>query len=192
MMCAITEYIMSWWPYTFICASHYPIIIIIQTYLKVMNCWSACQIHSVSSVCLRLGQSSQLSFMQYMGLCVFSLPIYLVMIVRINVLDSIIFIKSEVWPMRHYFRIKSWNNGMRCMPFSILIHSIEIRSMVDPQYCIEGPSQICTQSAEVRLAVSGEKALFNLGLAMFAWSLVDFLFMQWSPSTNIEIFYFCQ
>ena len=40
---------------------------------------------------------SHLSILQYMGLCVFSLPISLVMIERIYVLCLIIIIKSEVW-----------------------------------------------------------------------------------------------
>ena len=53
-----------------------------------------------SNVCLKLSQLSQLYFMQYMGLCVFSLPISLTMIVRVPVLDLII-IKSEVWPICH-------------------------------------------------------------------------------------------
>ena len=44
---------------------------------------------------------SQLAFVQYMGLCVFSLPIYLMMSVRISVLDFIIIIKSEVSPIFH-------------------------------------------------------------------------------------------
>ena len=43
-------------------------------------------------------------FMQYMGLCVFSLPISLMMIVRIPVFDLIIIIKSEVWPICHCLR----------------------------------------------------------------------------------------
>ena len=38
----------------------------------------------------------------------------------------------------------------------------------DP-YGIEGPSEICTQSAEVRLAVSGAQPLFTLALLMFAF-----------------------
>ena len=38
----------------------------------------------------KISQFSQLSFMQYMGLCVFSLPISLMMIVRIHVLYLII------------------------------------------------------------------------------------------------------
>ena len=49
----------------------------------------------LSSVCLRLSQFVQLSFIQYMGLCVYSLPISLVMIVWIRQLYLII-IKSEV------------------------------------------------------------------------------------------------
>ena len=82
-------------------------------------------------------------------------------------------------------------------PLSILfclIHSVESPSTVDPSgiYGIEGPSEICTQSAEVRLAVSGAQPLFTLGLLMFALSLVDFLSLLLSPSTYFKIFYFCQ
>ena len=60
-----------------------------------------CIIADLSSVCLRLSQFFQLSFIQYMGLCVFSLPIYLMMIVRIRVLYLIIIIKSAVSPLCH-------------------------------------------------------------------------------------------
>ena len=42
-------------------------------------------------------------------------------------------------------------------------------------YGIEGPSEICTQSAEVRLAVRGAQPLFTFGLLMFALSLANFL-----------------
>ena len=51
----------------------------------------------LSSVCLRLTQFSQLSFMQYMRLCVFSLTIPLMMILRIRALYFIIIITSEMW-----------------------------------------------------------------------------------------------
>ena len=44
----------------------------------------------------------------------------------------------------------------------------------------------------MRLAVSGAQPLFTLGLLMFALSLVDFLSLLLSPSTDIKIFYFCQ
>ena len=43
--------------------------------------------YMMSSVCLRLRQFSQLSFIQYMGLCVFSLPNSPVMIVRMCTLS---------------------------------------------------------------------------------------------------------
>ena len=55
----------------------------------------------LSQVCLRLSQFSQLSLIQYVGLCVFSLPISLIMIVRICVLYLIIIIRSEIWPICH-------------------------------------------------------------------------------------------
>ena len=66
--------------------------------------------------------------------------------------------------------------------------------MVDPSgiYGTEGPSEICTQPAEMRLAVSGAQPLFTLGSLLFVLSLVDFLFLLLSPSTDIKIFYFCQ
>ena len=55
---------------------------------------------TVSSVCLTLSQLSH-SVMQYMGLCVFSLPLSLVMIVKVCVLHVIIIIKSQVWTICH-------------------------------------------------------------------------------------------
>ena len=51
-----------------------------------------------SSVCIKSSQFSQLYFMQYMGLCVFSLSISPVMIVGIYVFNLIFIIKSEAWP----------------------------------------------------------------------------------------------
>ena len=53
-------------------------------------------------VCERLSIFSQLSIMQYVGLCVFSLPISLVMLERIYILCLVIIIKSEVWTITHY------------------------------------------------------------------------------------------
>ena len=44
----------------------------------------------------------------------------------------------------------------------------------------------------MRLAVSGGQPLLTFWLLMFALSLIDFLSLLWSPSTNTEIFYFCQ
>ena len=57
--------------------------------------------YNLSSVWVRLGMFSQLSIIQYVGLCVFSLPISFVMIERIYILCLIIIIKSEVWTTTH-------------------------------------------------------------------------------------------
>ena len=55
----------------------------------------------LSSVWVRLSIFSPLSIIQYVGLYVFSLPIFLVMIERIYILCLIIITKSEVWTITH-------------------------------------------------------------------------------------------
>ena len=97
----IIECIITRWSYWFVCTSLYLIIIIMQTYLKVLNLLNDCQVNSVSSVCLRLSQFSQIYFMKYMGLCAFSLLISLMMIVRYVYFILIITIESEVSPIYH-------------------------------------------------------------------------------------------
>ena len=52
-----------------------------------------------SSVCLRLSQFTQSSFMLHMGLWLFSFPISLMVIVKAHVLYHVVIIKSEVWPI---------------------------------------------------------------------------------------------
>ena len=84
--------------------------------------------HILLWVCLRCSYSSglpplfssQLSFMRYMGLCVFSLPISLIMVARVCVLYLII-IKSEVWQM---FKVRSGSNGSHCMSIYLLMNQI--------------------------------------------------------------------
>ena len=73
----------------------------------------------LSSVWVRLSIFSHLSIIQYMGLCVFSLPISLVMIERIYTLS---YYHHQIGSMIYYplFRVMSWNNGMRCMSLYIL------------------------------------------------------------------------
>ena len=63
----------------------------------------------LSSVCLRLGQFSQLSFIQYIGLYIFSLSVSVMMIARIRVLPSF-----------YHHQIES----IRCMSFYILTASL--------------------------------------------------------------------
>ena len=57
--------------------------------------------YNLSSVWVRLSIFSQLSNIQYVGLCIFSLPISFVMIERIYLICLIIIIKSEIWTITH-------------------------------------------------------------------------------------------
>ena len=57
--------------------------------------------YDLLSVWVRLSIFSQLSIIQYVGLCVFSLPISFVKIDKIYILRLIIIIKSEVWTITH-------------------------------------------------------------------------------------------
>ena len=57
--------------------------------------------YNLLSVWVRLSISSQFSIIQYVGLCVFSLPISFVMIERIYIFCLIIIIKSEIWTNTH-------------------------------------------------------------------------------------------
>ena len=84
----------------------------------------------LSSVWVRLSIFSQLSIIQYMGLGVFSLPMSLVMIERIYTLS---YYHHQIGSMNYYplFRVRSWNNGMRCMSLYILLFSCT------PEYAIE-------------------------------------------------------
>ena len=113
------QYTMTRWSHSFVCTSHQLIFIIMQTYLKVLEFYNACQVHYLSSVCLRLSQFSRISFVQYIGVCVVSLSISLMMIVRIRVLYFIIIIKSEVWPIYHCLRFD--NETMVCAVCLIFI-----------------------------------------------------------------------
>ena len=77
--------------------------------------------YMLPSVCLRLILSSQLSFIQYMGLCVFSLLNSPVMIVRMCIL-SYYHHHHQIGDMNHQplFRVRSWSNDMRCMSYYVL------------------------------------------------------------------------
>ena len=60
-----------------------------------------------------------------MGLCVFSLPISLLMIERIYIYiyNYLCYYHHQIGSMNYYplFRVSSWNNGVCCMSFCILI-----------------------------------------------------------------------
>ena len=76
-------YVLACRSYSFVCTVHHLIIIIVQTYLKALNKMSVRYI--LSSVWVRLSIFSPSSIIQYVGLCVISLPISLVMDERIYI-----------------------------------------------------------------------------------------------------------
>ena len=77
----------------------------------------------LSSVWVRLSIFSPLSIIRYVGLYVFSLPISVVMIERIYIY-ALSYYHHQIGYMNYYplFRVWSWNNGVRCVSFYILIH----------------------------------------------------------------------
>ena len=76
----------------------------------------------LSSVWVRLSIFSQLSIIQYMGLCVFSLPISLT--VMIEMIYTLYYYHHQIGSMNYYplFRARSWNNGMRCVSIFLLYY----------------------------------------------------------------------
>ena len=80
----IFGYVLACRSYSFVCTVHHLIIIIVQTYLKAWSYKMPVR-YILSSVWVRLSIFSPLSIIQYVGLYVFSLPIFLVMIERIYI-----------------------------------------------------------------------------------------------------------
>ena len=74
-----------------------------------------------SCVWVRLSMFSPLSVIQYVGLYVIVLPISVVMI-EIIYIYSLSYCHQQIGSMNYYplFRVRSWNNGVRCMYFFIL------------------------------------------------------------------------
>ena len=106
----------------FVCTLHHLIIIIVQTYLTTLNLKIACQIYFVECVSKIKHIFSVIHYVVY-GLCVFSLPIFLLLIEKIYNLSY----RHQIGSMNYYpsFWIRSWNNGMRCMSLYILMHLSE-------------------------------------------------------------------
>ena len=83
----IVGYVLACRSYSVVCTWHDLIFIIGKTYRKILKTYKMPVRYILSSVWVRLNIFSQLSVIQYMGLCVFSLPISLVMMERIYALS---------------------------------------------------------------------------------------------------------
>ena len=125
-----------------------------------------------------------------MGLCVFSLPIFLIMLLRIRILYLIIIIKSEVWHVCHCLGLGHETKGMRCISFNILMdkyikhfrrncpHVNTTKCSISECWCNNGfvPSDrnplygpMLTQFCD---AIRRLKILFNLVNAASTWYLL--------------------
>ena len=85
--------------------------------------------YNLSCVWVRLSIFSQLFIIQYVGLCVFSWPISF----DWENTYTLSYYHHHIGSMNYYplFRFRSWNNGMRCMSFYILMrYSVSICSHI--------------------------------------------------------------
>ena len=126
----------------------------------------------LSSVCLRLIPFSQIFFMQYTGLCVFSLPISLLMIARIFVLHLIIIIKLEFkYKSLALFKVRPWNNGMHCM-------SCYIRSSQCSHICV-------ALTCQFHYFIQSHNSLSGAFFCVFKNMWVNILLWWWKPKTRV-------
>ena len=110
--------------YSFVCTVHHLISIIVQIYLKALNLWNVCQISFVECVSKIEHILSVIHYticgavcFQFTHFCcddwenIYTLSYY----------------HHQIGSMNYYplFRVRSWNNGVRCMSFYILILSIK-------------------------------------------------------------------
>ena len=106
--------------YSFVCTVHHLIIIIEQTYMKTLNLQNACQIYFVECVSKIKHILSVIHYTICGAVCfqfshfpcddwenIYTLSYY----------------HHQIGCMNYYplFRVRSWNNGVRCMSFYILI-----------------------------------------------------------------------
>ena len=79
----------------------------------------------LSSVWVRLSIFSQLSIIQYVELCLFSSPFPLWSLIEYIYIHiyTLSYYHNQIGSMNYcpLFRVRSWNNGVRCMSFYILI-----------------------------------------------------------------------
>ena len=84
----------------FVCTLHHLIIIIVQTYLRTLNLWNACQIYFVECVSKIKHIFSVFQIYHIWG-CVFSVYPFPLWWLKEYTLCLIIIIKSEVWTIIH-------------------------------------------------------------------------------------------
>ena len=92
--------------------------------------------YDLSNVWVRLSIFSQLSIIQYVGLCVCSLPIPFVMIERIYILCLIIIIKSEVWTSTHCLGLGHETKVCTVCLSIFLLAQVNACYLMAPSHCL--------------------------------------------------------
>ena len=121
----------SWWwvqivgcvlacrSYSFVCTVHHFIIIIVQSYLKTLNLQNACQIYFVECVSKTTHILSVINCTICGAVCFqfiyFSCDGW-------EKIYTLSYYHHQIGSMNYYplFRVRSWNNGVRCMSFYII------------------------------------------------------------------------
>ena len=104
----------------FVCTVHHLIIIIVQTYLKPLNLQTACQIYFVECVSKNKNILSVIHYTicgaVWFQFTPFSCDDW-------ENIYTLSYYHHQIGSMNYFslFRVRSWNNGVRCMSFYILI-----------------------------------------------------------------------
>ena len=118
----IFGYVLACRLYSFVCTVHHLIIVIVQTYRKALNLQNACQIYFVECVS-KIKHILSVIHYTICGTVCFQFTHFLS-----DDLDNIYtlsYYHHQIGRMNYYplFRVRSWNNGVRCMSFYILTRS---------------------------------------------------------------------
>ena len=119
----IVGYVLPCRSYSFGCIVHHLIIIIVQTYLKTLNLKSACQIYFVECVSKIKHILSVIQYRIHYIIC--GAVCFQFTHSPCDDWDNIYTLSyhQQIGSMNYYpfFRVRSWNNGVRCMSFYILV-----------------------------------------------------------------------
>ena len=122
----IFGYILACRSYSFVCTVHHIIITIIQNYLKALNLLNASQIYFVECVS-KIEHILSVIHYSICGVVCFQLT-------RFSCDDwkntyTLSYYHHQIGSMIYYplFRVRSWNNGVRCISFYNLMKIFEFR-----------------------------------------------------------------
>ena len=112
--------VLAYRSYSFVCTIHHLIIIIRQTYLKAFNLWNTCQIYFVECVS-KIKHILSVIHYTICGAVCFQFTHFLCD--GGDNIYTLSYYHHQIGSMNYYplFRIRSWNNGVRCMSFYILM-----------------------------------------------------------------------